>query len=333
MIIAPGYTLRLSVKMLGKTPINGLEAEPAIDVRGVRVTLKQRDRFLVLSASEFPTEADAVAFLPRLKGGLWNLALEHNIAFIPFFERRDITRHNDPYEAARNLAKSFGRPLDDPIQPVHGLTEEQGYTVFPSNENIKFLRMGDASIDVSTAWANAAQTLAEGIEQVQVRASEENPNLATAIDLYLSSFYESSMRARFLTLMTALEVLAPVTEKHPVVVQHLSDLRSTVKMHCANEEDPEARDALEALLRDIDFRKETSIRRRIRHLVLTEAPMNESERNSLAKEAVKAYDLRGTVVHNGAIDPNDLANALETAVRTVKVLLRGRLGLTVDLVQ
>ena len=328
MTTRPGFLLRLSVKTLGTSPINGLEEEPSVEVGEIRVAVKQAGRFLVLKAGDFETEADAEAFLPRLKGGLWNLAIEHNIAFVPFFGRRDITRPEDPYVAGRNLAESFNLIVEGPPQPVHGLTEEEGYAIFRTGEYMRFLGMGDFTAHVSTGWINAARTLVAGMTQIRPPAGDD-ADLATAIDLYLSSFYESSSRARFLTLMTALEVLAPVTDKHPTAVALLVELGNAIGARLANEADPEARDALEALKRETDFRRETSIRRRIRQLVLTEAPLGEVELKALAKRVVDAYDLRGAVVHGSAIHPNALGDASQTALDTVKLLLRSRLGLDV----
>lgn len=322
------YTLRVSVKTLNKNSVGGLESEPSIEFDQIRVRVKMRDRFLVLSAGDFASESDAEAFLPRLKGGLWNLAIEHNIAFIPFFERRDITRSMDAYATARNLAHSFGLTAEEPVQPVHGITEEEGYTVFRSDEGIRFLSMGDCTASVSTGWVNVERTLSIGIRQVRQSSAVEDADLAIAIDLYLSSFYESSIRARFLTLVMALEVLAPVTEKHSAAVQLICDLHKAIDKRLEDEVDPEARDALEALLRETDFRKETSIRRRIRCLVLSDTSLDDDHRKSLAKKAVAAYDLRGSVVHSGATSPDKLTEAYETALHVVKLLLRSRLGLS-----
>jgi hypothetical protein len=89
----------------------------------------------------------------------------------------------------------------------------------------------------------------------------------------------------------------------------------------------EERDALEALLREIDFKKETSIRRRVRSLVLAEAPLAKDARMGLAKKVVEAYDLRGSIVHTATVDSQALNEANETALKTVKLLLRAQLGL------
>jgi ATP dependent DNA ligase domain len=320
------HILRVSVRVLGKEPIKGLEAEPSITVERITVTVKQRWPFLILMAGDFDSEAEAEAFLPRIKGGLWNIAIEHNIAFDPDFERRPITRSANPEQAGRNVAKTFGGPIKEPVKPLHGLGDEGGYTIFQSGENIKYFAMGGATAYVSTGRDPFSKTLAEGIQNARLGAKEQDTSLATAIDVYLAHFYETSIRARFLTLMMCLEVLAPRTERHPTAVQLLSEFKGQVQAQSVQVEGEEG-DALEALLREIDFKKETSIRRRLRSLVLEEAPLAKDARIGLAKEVVDAYDLRGSIVHSATVDSQALNEANETALKTVKLLLRARLGL------
>jgi hypothetical protein len=72
--------------------------------------------------------------------------------------------------------------------------------------------------------------------------------------------------------MMCLEVLAPVTKRHGTVVQILSEFRDRLAMQLADATDKDECDALEALSREFEFKKETSIRRRVRALVLSEAP-------------------------------------------------------------
>jgi hypothetical protein len=323
------YTLRVSVRMLEKESILGLDSEPSITIGAIRITVKQHGPYLVLQAENFDSESNAEAFLPHIKRGLWNIAIEHNIAFSSYSERRDITRPENPEVAARNLAKSFGMIVTEPVQPVHGLTEEEGYTIFPTNENIRFLSLGDCTGHVSQAWEAVEKTLRESLQKSKSGVDKLDNALSIAIDLYLSHFYEASIRARFLTLMMALEVLAPVTEKHPEVVKILADFQKAIETQISNTTNLETLDALEALRREINFRKETSIRRRVRSLVLNEAPLDESSRRNLAKKIVAAYDLRGTVVHTGAIDQQILSEANDTVLQTVKLILRVRLGLNV----
>jgi hypothetical protein len=124
-----------------------------------------------------------------------------------------------------------------------------------------------------------------------------------------------------------LEVLAPVTERHPASICALSDFEDRVKAQLIDVNDAEERDALKALLHEIYFKKETSIRRRLRSLVIAEAPLPQRDREDLAKKVVEAYDLRGSVVHRGTVALNKLHEAHSTALQAVKLLLRARLGL------
>jgi hypothetical protein len=318
-----GFTLQVAVKTLEKEPFAGLNHESGFQIGSVHVSITQRSGYLVLKARDFVTEEEAASFLPRLKAGLWNLALEYNIAFIPGFEQRKITRSKDPKTAGRNIAASFG--LSD-LGPVHGLADEGGTVIFPSNENIRFLGV-EGTARISCHFNNAFRVLSEGIKSTQLGASFVDETLSIAFDLYLGHFYEGSIRARFLTLIMTLEVLAPVTEKHFIVQKLLTKWREEIQDSLAQTADEDAQDALEALDRELNFRKETSIRRRVRRLILDEAPLDEPDRTALSKQVIRAYDLRGSLAHSGAVDENKLYEAHDITLRAVKLILRTRLGL------
>ncbi|MCQ4347010.1 hypothetical protein NGA35_06125 [Pseudomonas stutzeri] len=318
---AEKWTLRLSVKLLGEKTVSGLESEPTFQVGTVQITAKERAGHLVLQASNFDSAAAALAYVPHLKAGLWNLAIDRNIAFVPYFEQRDITRADEPEQAAINLNKGFSLPYTG---PVHGLTEETGVTVYRTGENIRFLSMS-ATGCVSTPWAMVEKALSEGIQLGNVVSDQSDPGLATALDLYLAHLSESSIRARFLTLMMALEILAPVAEKHTEAVLLLKEFSATVQAKLNSTSDNEACDALQALLREIEFRKETSIRRRVRKLVLDVAPLPEPELNEFARKVVSAYDLRGSLVHTGAVDVQALSDAYAVTLEAIKLILQVRL--------
>ncbi|HEX6746175.1 MAG TPA: hypothetical protein VF092_02590 [Longimicrobium sp.] len=288
----------------------------------LNVSIARHHRYLVVEVSPFASETEALEFLPLVKAGLWNLAIEHNIAFDPDFNVREITRAEDPEAAGKNIGESFGIP---DIGPVHGLADEGGTTVYPSDETIRFMGFGDVSFRVSTSLDKATRTLKHGMERGSV--GNVDNGITTAADLYLSHFYETTLRARFLTLMTVLEVLAPVTQKHPLARAMIERWKLEVQRQLNDPMESESRDALEALDRELEFRKETSIRRRIRRLVLDTAPLEESARKELAKEVVDAYDLRGSLVHSGAIGDAELHAAYEVALSTAKLLLRVKLGL------
>ena len=320
MLPAEKWTLRLSVLLLEEKSVLGLEAEPTFKAGALEITAKLRAGHFVLEAHDFDSEAAALAYVPQLTVGLWNLAIDRHISFVPYFEQRRITRAADPEQVGRNLKSQFDLPYTG---PVHGLTEEAGITVYRSDEHIRFASMRGSGYSASP-WALVEQALGEGIE-LGASCGPLSSDLATALDLYLAHLSETSIRARFLTLIMALEVLSPVTEKHPAGVALLNDFAERVQAKLDVEPDADARDALQALTREIGFRKETLIRRRVRQLILDVAPLPDSELQEFARDVVHAYDLRGALTHTGSVDDLALGNAYAVALKATTMILKARL--------
>ena len=317
------YTLRVSAKTPHASSITGIDTPVEVALGGRRATFVLQHRNLIVRIADFATESEAEAFLPRLRAGLWNIALVRNVPFILEHGRGDITYADDPMQAGKNLARSFGLADDS---PVHGLGNSGGYTVFRTDQNIKFFAGGEASGYVSSPFDVLAPLFVEAVSTCEDGVISETKT-ATAISLYLGQFLETSMRARLLTLMMVLEVLAPDLPKHESAVAMLEKMTFDIDKRLREDINEEERFALESLQREFDFRKETSIRRRIRELVTTGAGLAHADRNQLAREVVRAYDLRGRIVHTGVASDDDVYAAHDTNFHTVKALLRGRLGL------
>ncbi|MEH6387153.1 MAG: hypothetical protein V7772_04665 [Pseudomonas profundi] len=228
-----------------------MESEPTLQVGTVNITAKVRAGHFVLQACDFDSEAATLAYVPQLKRGLWNIAIDRGISFVPHFEQRHITRADDPEQAGRNLSQQFNFSYTG---PVHGLTEEAGVTVYRSGENIRFVSM-NATGYVATPWAMVELALSAGLQFGGAVSEPLDSELATALDLYLAHLSEISTRARFLALMMTLEVLAPMTEKHADAVVLLEGFAATVQTKLKEELNEETHDALQTLLREIEFRK------------------------------------------------------------------------------
>ena len=317
------YTLRVSARTLETSSITGIETPVQLHLAGKPATFVMQHGNLIVKISGFATEAEAEAFLPRIHAGLWNITLVQNLPFVLEQGRGDITYANDPVEAGKNLARGFD--LEDDA-PVHGLGSAGGYAIFRADQNIKFFACGEASLHTASAFATLAPLLEEAVTECDERVLTDT-KIATAISLYLGQFLETSMRARLLTLMMVLEVLAPDLPKHEAAVAMLQKMMLDIKKRLLEDIDEEERVALESLQREFDFRKETSIRRRVRELVRTGVGLAHVDRSQLARDVVRAYDLRGTIVHTGVASDDDVNTAHDTIFHTVKALLRGRLGL------
>lgn len=81
--------------------------------------------------------------------------------------------------------------------------------------------------------------------------------------------------------------------------------------------------SLESLKRELTFRQVDSIRKQIRSLVystLTEAGDTDSE--DVAKKAIKVYDKRSKLVHDGYLPPDELGQLITDVREIVERVLR-----------
>ncbi len=148
------------------------------------------------------------------------------------------------------------------------------------------------------------------------------------MELYAAYFYEQSANAKFLTLIMVLETLTVSHPKHEVALELLTQWRSQVEerkrqLHPGSEE----HEALEALERELLFRREASLRSQIRTLVrntLTTAGNLNASR--YAQHAVRAYDRRSTLVHEGTLPTGVLREAARDAREIVEAVLKAEFG-------
>jgi hypothetical protein len=317
-----GFLLTTAFRPLGKDRVSAIEAAQPVDIDGAVVRLASRPPLLVLTAEPFATEQAALDFLPRIRIALWTMLVRSHIAYRAHLEPLEVTYAEDPLIAGKNLAKSFGLPEE----PVHGLVEADSVAVLPRGKTIRFLELGDVTVSVSTPASVALESLSLGLMNPQCTELAGDERLATALELYNEYFYETSARAKFLTLAMILEVLAPMTEKHSAVQALVARWKAEMATIRAATTDADALSALESLDRELDFRRETSIRQRVRALA------NESFRDldtgyaaRLEREAVAAYDARGALVHAGTMPAAQLNAAHEQAQRVVRAILSLRL--------
>jgi hypothetical protein len=90
---------------------------------------------------------------------------------------------------------------------------------------------------------------------------------------------------------------------------------------------PDSDDAisLQGIRRELLFRREDSIRRQIRNVVLTTLTMNgDGDAAEAARAAVRLYDLRSTLVHEGTLPAQKLSESVTEARSVVERVLRAR---------
>jgi len=168
--------------------------------------------------------------------------------------------------------------------------------------------------DISDALKGAANALCNAPGREKLR---------TALDLYAAHFNERQARVRFLLLVMAMEALAKPTRKHDVALELLGrwerELAQAMQRH---EPSSSEYSSLEALSRELTFRGDISIRTQVRQLFNAIEGVSPSECAELGRRALRVYDKRSALVHDGYL-PSDEISSLEHEARDLleKVLL------------
>ncbi len=152
----------------------------------------------------------------------------------------------------------------------------------------------------------------------------QRAKLRIALGLYASHFNERSATSRFLTLVMALEALATPTPRPQITVDLLDQWKKQVdNVKSGLQPDSEEALSLESLSRELLFRRDDSIRNQIRQLVFeavnTIAGVDAFE---LSRRAVKVYDQRSALVHEGILSAAELRKAEKDAKEILEQVLK-----------
>lgn len=315
------YTLRFPFTLPAGREI--VVTDSAGELDGLKYRFAKRDRFYVLTLSGFPTAEAAQAYLKDIRAGLIWVLLQTGIAADGVFELQQIAYTDDPVQAAANLSQSFNLEIEG---PVDALVDGERPAVYSGEKRVRILTGGLSSVILSTPCEVALRHLTEGLRIENGARIADNQKLLTAFDLYAAYFTEASPNARFLTLIMALETLATGVERTRLVLDLLERWRNEAE-NILQTVAPDSDDAisLQGIRRELLFRREDSIRRQIRNVVLTTLTMNgDGDAQEMERAAVRLYDLRSTLVHEGTLPAQKLSESVTEAKSVVERVLRAR---------
>jgi len=306
------YTVRIAFLVPPDTRISADDAQ--MSVGGLTITLKLNGRYHVLLAQGFTSEPEASDFLARVSASLTCLLLEKGIAAEASLQQQAVVYYPDPTVAAENLSKSLGVKIEGPVDAIIDGAEA---AIYLSSTRLRFMMGGQASVYTTTPSDQALQVLVRGLMLQGSRRLSDDPKLITALKLYAAYFTELSATARFLTLIMSLEALARSTRKSGLAVELLERWSAEVQVLLETvQQDSEDAAALDALQRELLVRRDDSIRSKVRKLILCELA-DDSDASAQASEAVRLYDLRSTLVHQGFLE----VRQLDTATADAKLLV------------
>ena len=228
----------------------------------------------------------------------------------------------DPVQAARNLFRTMGLE----VARVDSLIDASSPAIFPSDKSIRVVTAGNPTLVQGFNPKQTLELLCEAMTFPNAERVVSDGKLRIALELYNSFFREVSANARFLTPVMALEALAPEERKPVQMTQLIEEWMSIVRERKGLlPSDSEEWAHYDSLEREIGFRRQVSIRKRIRTLVQsTLAAHGQKDANETARAAVTIYDKRGRLVHDGFLPAQELAEATTQLWRIVGRVLEAR---------
>jgi len=316
------YTLRLPFQLQQGRALSEISQSSSISFDDLTIKLASYSRGYSMQVDGFPSEQAAGNFLPQAWAGLTNVMLQLNSAFSGSFTLAPVT-YTPQTDAAG--AKGFAWPLTG--RPLDGITDGDAPSVYPSNKRIGFLGVGTPTVTISTPAGMALSSLTAGFRSSTAAARFQDERFRIAVDLFAAALFEESPAARLLTFTMAIEVLAPVTYKHPSALDLIERWKvDLATARSSSGKDREAIAGLDSLERELLFRRETSIRGRIRDFVRLELA-TDSEVDSLTTRALRGYDARSELLHEGTLQPSIRGEAIENLKVVLKRIIAGRLAL------
>jgi hypothetical protein len=309
------YTLRFPFSLPPGREIRITEKYGELD--GLNYSFKKQDRFYVITINGFPTEDTAKLYINNVWAGLMWVLLHRGLPPDAVFELGKIVYAEEPNQAEKNYGFK---------DPVDGFIDGSWPAVYPTVKRIVIETAGQIAPIQTYSTDDVIDYFLKGVAFPESEKVINDVKLRVALELWGAYFKETSANARFLTLVMALETLAPSTFKKQLVIELLDRWKEDVdELKKKNELDSEDAISLDDLSRELLFRKEVSIRQSIRILVLTTLQSNSDEdAPSMSEKAVQVYDHRSTLVHKGKLEPPVLSQAISDAKNIVERVLRVR---------
>jgi len=171
--------------------------------------------------------------------------------------------------------------------------------------------------------ARLFSALAEGAELEQLNNPSARPELKLACEMFAFVDFEASNNAQFLALVSILEIMAKPAPRPKPCVDIIEDAMAQMMRDAEETKDPALRQALMDMHKGAEHWKKESIRSSVRRLAREAARiMNDPDPEASGKSAVRLYDKRSLVVHQGE-------NASLSETRTARQLVREVLAVAV----
>jgi len=198
--------------------------------------------------------------------------------------------------------------------------DNQGIDIFEHVENLRFV-----SFNVNAIVGISPPNFISTFQHEYQSARQLTPKQELAIEIYTGSFFDTSARSRFITLVTAVEALLEPSRRPGEVLTLVEGFETTTRQII---KDVRNRDSI---LGSLNWLRYQSIGQAGRELANIFLPNELFDGLSSQDFFTRCYDLRSNLLHRGtaadkSVDTLQLANFMETFVNhlLLAVLINGQ---------
>jgi hypothetical protein len=314
------FTLRFPFQLQTGQEIDDAKSPLTEYVDGLTVSFAKQGEFYIFKIDGFASEEEAKAYISEIELALLILTINKDIAFNAEMRFDTVVYTDNPEEAGKNLSKSFGKIMKG---PVDGLVNGNYPSVYPSNKRISTVTAGGLKVISSQPSTLFMNDFVGNLRAIRKKQPKIDAKLDLALDLFRASYYENSPQAKLLTLIMVIECLCPVENKSNLAMEFLSKWMDEIKAKMKSlDHDSDDFADLEALERELLFRKEKSISSRIRLFVgniLTKA--GDPDVKAKVKRIMELYSIRSSLSHGKDVPITEIEVAANDARKIVKLIL------------
>lgn len=306
--LGPGYAL---------TPVDINE----IAFGDHKLEIVENQGIQLLRITGFKTHEEAEALFQRLQGALCHLIVRKKLSIRSTCDMQKVQLQEPPVDVR-------GNPNFGDICERNGWTHLDGYidpspaVVIPEHLRIMEFGVGSASVTISMPVRSFLEHLAEGLALPRPEMIAADERLSLAIDLYAASLWETSRRARVVSLATSLEALIEperVGEAASDQIDQLLEVFDSARNRSA--EDEAQRRELDRMRSRLASLKEESISESLRKLVAAHADVIGMTSEEARRNMGSAYGVRSRLVHDGSAPEGEVVDAAAWLNKVVPAIL------------
>lgn len=316
------YSIRL---MFFLSPGRTLKIEDISDctLLGQNCHIKGDNNQYLMTAGGFTTEGAALSFLQKMCAGLIWYGIKNSTGIKFTSDITPIETFDKPIPASENpaLSKLF---KDAQWDAYDGHYDFDKTSIIPEHMRLIQFSLGSVTARIDTPLENLAKVVSEGMELPFPERTLTHQKFRLASEVYLSSHFESSPGASFLSRISTLEILAPDTPSSDPIRELVKRFVEEAKSAQASQESQEIQKEYQSLVSRLDNLLNRSIKSRIRDLVieLLNDEFGANDAAKAAKSSSQLYDLRSTMVHSGEVDADKIRDGNNKLNELVPTLLR-----------